>query len=231
MAEINSTQVRVRKRERVQGGREIPWPWPASGRTGGVLSSPWKVWLSHGFSEPGKFPQRRSTAPLSARNAGRQRNAAPVMSDTTPAERGGGGLKKLLFNVCYKYFRETVWRDAHRNTTGQRGPKWSRQLGAPEWKEGQLSMCLFWQGGSGVRATERERWERVRRKYFRLGHSCTSKNKAPAAQTVSKERPACFTAFFWRCFTLPGWRLCILTHPVYSHRWRRDGAARMTSGL
>lgn len=46
-----------------------------------------------------------------------ERNPAPVMSDTTPGreeeeeegagERGDGVLKQLLFNVCYKYFRET----------------------------------------------------------------------------------------------------------------------------
>lgn len=63
-------------------------------------------------------------------------------------EREGCGVKKLLFNVCYKYFRgaHTLWGDTrhtHTHTGGQRGPKWGCRPEASEWKKGQLSMCLF----------------------------------------------------------------------------------------
>lgn len=97
--------------ERVQREGEIPWPWPTSQRTGGAFFGPWKVWLSSGFPEPGKFPQWRSMAPLSARNAGPQRETQYRLCQIPRlglrGKAGGLGVKNQLFNVCYKYFRET----------------------------------------------------------------------------------------------------------------------------
>lgn len=61
-------------------GREIPRAAaepPLDGQCS--LCGPWKVWLSADFPEPGKFPQWRSAAPLSART---ERNLGSVMSDT-----------------------------------------------------------------------------------------------------------------------------------------------------
>lgn len=53
-----------------------------------------------------------------------ERNPAPVMSDTTPGREEEEGevvcentQKKLFFNVCYKYLRETHTH-THRRTAG-----------------------------------------------------------------------------------------------------------------
>lgn len=61
---------RNRKGQRVGKGEKFPVLRPKSYWTCSVLSGPWKVWLSDDFPEPGKFPQWRSAAPLSARIAG-----------------------------------------------------------------------------------------------------------------------------------------------------------------
>lgn len=152
--------------------KKFPVPWPRSHRTGSFFSGPWKVWLSTNFSEPGKFPQWRSAAPLSARIAGPLRNPGLVMSDTMLERwqrRGRDGGQKRCFLMCVinTFEKHTLTLShTHKRT-------WGCRLEVPEWKEGQLSMCLFWQEGVRVggevrwgwgvqRDTEMERWVKER---------------------------------------------------------------------
>lgn len=135
--------------------------------TGGVLSGPWKVWLSHGFPAPGKFPQRRSAVPLSARNTGPWRETQRRLCQIPPWD--GRRRDRVLKNSCFLLCVINTWKKhTHLGDTGHTQEDSGALNEASEWKEGQLSMCLFWQ--EGVRAegevcgeaghTEMERWER-----------------------------------------------------------------------
>lgn len=153
MTEINKWQIPQPKHnleietekqwERVQREGEIPWPWPTSQWTGGAFFGPWKVWLSSGFPEPGKFPQWRSMAPLSARNAGPQYRLCQIPRLGRRGKAGGLGVKNQLFNVCCKH---THRLKRHTLTGGQPGPKWGHRPGASEWKRAALQVFILMAG-------------------------------------------------------------------------------------
>lgn len=106
-------------------------PEPESRSWRWLLSDPWKVWLSRGFPEPGKFPPQQ---PLSARTL--QPHAALVRY---PHHVKGG---KTCFWVGVINTRQGVLDSSEDSGQGS--------LGADPWADG--SQCLFRQWA--------HRWER-----------------------------------------------------------------------